>query len=512
MADTKISLLPTATTPLAGTELIPVVQAGATRKVPASQFATAAQGALAATAVQPGDLGAYLSEVEAAALYQAIGSAQPTLLPVRNTSGGSLAAGTVVRITGSTGTRPAVAAADASEEATAAQTLGLLTTTLSNNSDGLAITHGILSGLNTAALTEGAAVWLSETTGGFTSTRPTQPAHGVFLGFCVKTGAGTAGILYVNVINGQELNELHDVLISNATTGQVLALAADGLWKNTSLPAGGTVSSVALGVPTGFSVTGSPVTTSGTLQLGFASGYSLPTTIKQGQWDTAYTQSTSTAAALSAHESASDPHPGYLTPAEGNAAYAPLASVHDPVTLGASVSGVLDLTGQVLGADDPGADRILFWDDSAGTLTHLATDSALLIDGTTLRALSTLVIPLTGEASNLTFATLLTVPYWPEARVLTVIPVWMANTAPTGSVAQFDIRVGGVSIFATLPTVDPTETSTATAATPAVFSSAFIAGGYTIAAGSSVSFHCTQIGATVAGAGLKVALPSRRAS
>jgi hypothetical protein len=166
----------------------------------------------------------------------------------------------------------------------------------------------------------------------------------------------------------------------------------------------------------------------------------------------------------------------------------------------------------VLGADDPGADRILFWDDSAGTLTHLATDSALLIDGTTLRALSTLVIPLTGEASNLTFATLLTVPYWPEARVLTVIPVWMVNTAPTGSVAQFDIRVGGVSIFATLPTVDPTETSTATAATPAVFSSAFIAGGYTIAAGSSVSFHCTQIGATVAGAGLKVALPSRRAS
>jgi hypothetical protein len=198
--------------------------------------------------------------------------------------------------------------------------------------------------------------------------------------------------------------------------------------------------------------------------------------------------------------------------ATGRVTSASLASVHDPVTLGASVSGVLDLTGQVLGADDPGADRILFWDDSSGNLTHLSTDSALLIDGTVLRALSTLVIPLTGEAANLTNATLLTVPYWPEARVLTALPIFMVNTAPTGSVAQFDIRIGGTSIFATLPTIDATEISTATAATPAVFSAAFIAGGQTIAAGSSVSFHCTQIGATVAGAGLKVALPSRRAS
>lgn len=50
----------------------------------------------------------------------------------------------------------------------------------------------------------------------------------------------------------------------------------------------GTVTSVALSAPTGFSVTGSPVTTIGTLALSFASGYSLPTTTKQSQWDTAY--------------------------------------------------------------------------------------------------------------------------------------------------------------------------------------------------------------------------------
>jgi hypothetical protein len=50
----------------------------------------------------------------------------------------------------------------------------------------------------------------------------------------------------------------------------------------------GTVTSVALTAPTGFSVTGSPITSSGTLALSFASGYSLPTNTKQGQWDSAY--------------------------------------------------------------------------------------------------------------------------------------------------------------------------------------------------------------------------------
>ena len=50
----------------------------------------------------------------------------------------------------------------------------------------------------------------------------------------------------------------------------------------------GTVTSIGLSAPTGFSVSGSPVTSSGTLTLAFASGYSLPTTTKQGQWDSAY--------------------------------------------------------------------------------------------------------------------------------------------------------------------------------------------------------------------------------
>ena len=50
----------------------------------------------------------------------------------------------------------------------------------------------------------------------------------------------------------------------------------------------GTVTSVGATVPTGLSVSGSPITSSGTLAITFAAGYSIPTTTKQGQWDTAY--------------------------------------------------------------------------------------------------------------------------------------------------------------------------------------------------------------------------------
>jgi hypothetical protein len=52
----------------------------------------------------------------------------------------------------------------------------------------------------------------------------------------------------------------------------------------------GTVTSVAMTVPTGLSVAGSPITSAGTLAVSYASGYAIPTTAKQTQWDTAYAE------------------------------------------------------------------------------------------------------------------------------------------------------------------------------------------------------------------------------
>lgn len=50
----------------------------------------------------------------------------------------------------------------------------------------------------------------------------------------------------------------------------------------------GTVTSVGLSVPTGFSVSNTPITSSGVLALSFASGYSLPTDGSQSNWNTAF--------------------------------------------------------------------------------------------------------------------------------------------------------------------------------------------------------------------------------
>jgi hypothetical protein len=154
---------------------------------------------------------------------------------VRNQTGSTIPKGTAVYQLGSSGIVITVAPADASLEATASQTLGITQEAIANNANGYVVAVGLLDGVNTSALTEGQIVWLSETAGQLTTTRPTQPAHSVVCGYCVKQGSGASGILYVKVDNGLELAELHDVLLTGAVTGNVLALFADGLWKPLAL-------------------------------------------------------------------------------------------------------------------------------------------------------------------------------------------------------------------------------------------------------------------------------------
>ena len=68
-------------------------------------------------------------------------------------------------------------------------------------------------------------------------------------------------------------------------------------WINGTDLNSGTVTSVGMSVPTGLSVAGSPITTSGTLALSMAAGYSLPTDASQSTWNTAYNERISSASA-----------------------------------------------------------------------------------------------------------------------------------------------------------------------------------------------------------------------
>jgi|688.fasta_scaffold01533_8 hypothetical protein len=152
---------------------------------------------------------------------------------VNNRTGATLNKGDVVYLSGSQGNRITVAKGLAVTDAFSANTFGVVAESIADNQSGFIITEGLITGLNTSALTEDSAVYLSPTVAGaLTSTKPQAPQHTVYIGVCVKSNNGS-GELFVKIRNGQELDELHDVRISSPVTGATLFYSG-GLWRDTT--------------------------------------------------------------------------------------------------------------------------------------------------------------------------------------------------------------------------------------------------------------------------------------
>jgi hypothetical protein len=153
-----------------------------------------------------------------------------------NATGQPIAKGSVVYIAGShANTSLLIDLADANSESMSSKTIGLAAETIANGDDGFIITEGLLSGLTTNGLSgsSGTAIWLSETAGEFTSTKPSAPNHGVFLGWLVKKAGSGAGSVFVKIINYPELDELHDVLITSIANDDALIWdSGAGVWRN----------------------------------------------------------------------------------------------------------------------------------------------------------------------------------------------------------------------------------------------------------------------------------------
>jgi hypothetical protein len=73
-----------------------------------------------------------------------------------------------------------------------------------------------------------------------------------------------------------------------SNSNKVLSVKSDASGVEWTTNGAGTVTSIDMSVPTGLAISGNPITSSGTLAVSFASGYSIPTDTKQGNWDTAY--------------------------------------------------------------------------------------------------------------------------------------------------------------------------------------------------------------------------------
>jgi hypothetical protein len=157
---------------------------------------------------------------------------------VRNQTGSSVPAGSIVYISGATGNTPLISLAQANNDANSAQTIGFVREAIANNGFGYVIVRGDLENIDTSALTEGVQLYLSPTVaGGYTTTKPSAPQHLVYVGIVVRAHP-TQGKILVAVQNGYELNELHDVAIGTLANNDLLAYeSSTDLWKNKTFSA-----------------------------------------------------------------------------------------------------------------------------------------------------------------------------------------------------------------------------------------------------------------------------------
>ena len=153
-----------------------------------------------------------------------------------NKTGATIPKGSAVYVSGGQGAFPIISLAQANSEATSARTIGITTAAIANNAQGNVVVAGLATKLDTSAYPEGQTLYLSPSTpGGFVTSLPTQPLHGVLIGYVTRSNNNN-GAIEVHVQNYQELQELSDVLITSKTNGDLLVYnSASGVWVNSSV-------------------------------------------------------------------------------------------------------------------------------------------------------------------------------------------------------------------------------------------------------------------------------------
>ena len=145
-----------------------------------------------------------------------------------------------VRVSGAQGQRLAVALAQANNDNNSADTIGIVCETIATNQEGFIQTVGQLEGVNTTGSLQGETwadgdvLYLSPTTAGaLTNIKPTgATGHIVVIGY-VEYAHANNGKIYVKIMNGWELDELHNVYITSPANNNVLTYeSSTSLWKN----------------------------------------------------------------------------------------------------------------------------------------------------------------------------------------------------------------------------------------------------------------------------------------
>ena len=151
--------------------------------------------------------------------------------------GATLSKGTPVYVSSANGTNMIVSASSYDTEATSSKTFGLLETGGVTNDQVRVVTYGLLAGLNTSTATAGDPVWLGLNGAliyGYAN-KPSAPYHMVFIGIVTRVQSNN-GEIFVNVQNGFELDELHNVAAKTPSNNDGLFYeSSTSLWKNKSI-------------------------------------------------------------------------------------------------------------------------------------------------------------------------------------------------------------------------------------------------------------------------------------
>lgn len=137
-----------------------------------------------------------------------------TVIRGKNDNNFTLTKGMVVYINGEAGQRPTFTTASMVSEGLSARTMGIVASTINASNSGFVISNGVLRGINTSMYPANTELYLSSS-GQFSSQIPTAPNHNVRVGKVLSSAVN--GSIYVYVMNGFELNELHDVLINTGS-------------------------------------------------------------------------------------------------------------------------------------------------------------------------------------------------------------------------------------------------------------------------------------------------------
>jgi hypothetical protein len=175
------------------------------------------------------------------------------------------------------------------------------------------------------------------------------------------------------------------------------------------------------------------------------------------------------------------------------------ASTNTATSVDSEVALFSGTTGKILKrATGSGYPKLTSGVQSVQTAAQLATDL-----GTNVKSLEHIAIACSDETTAVTTGTAKATFRMPYAFTLTAVRA-SVTTAPTGSTLVIDINESGTTVLSTKLSIDASEKTSTTAATPAVISDA------SLADDAEITIDFDQVGSTIAGAGVKVYLIGTR--